>query len=428
MRVYVETYGCALNRADSALMKSLLLSAGHEVVGSIDAADVVVVNTCTVRRDSEERVLSRLKNLSRTLGDKRLIVTGCMVSAQPYTIKQIVPEASLLSPQNITKIVEVVEYDGIVSYVLGARDTSVLSCNIEGAIATVPIAEGCLGNCSYCIAKLARRRLISYKPELVVGAVKKAVSEGALEVELTAQDTASYGRDLGYTNLPKLVRMILDRAPGDYMIRIGMTNPDTLALVLEDFVEVLREPGVFKYVHIPVQSGDDRVLRLMGRRYTVDEFRGIVKELRRKIPEVTIATDIIVGHPGEDDEAFENTVRMINELMFDKVHLAQYTIRPRTESSMMPQVSEAVKKRRSEELTKVVEEMCSKINRAYVGSIAKILMTTKNMPRGSIVGRTVNYKPVVVYDRSTSYGTAYAIIRDATFYDLRGIRVPTLHG
>ncbi len=420
MKVYIETYGCALNKADASLMKSLLVSAGHELVKSIGDADVVVINTCTVRKDTEDRVLRRLRNLKSVLYNKKLIITGCMVSTQPYTLKQVAPEASLLSPQNITKIVEVVENEGIVNYILGVRDTSVLPCNVEEAIATIPIAEGCLGDCSYCIVKLARRRLISYRPALIVDAVRKAVNDGAVEVELTAQDTASYGRDLGYINMPRLVRMIVDEVSGDYMIRIGMADPDTLTPILDEFIEVLREPNVFKYVHIPLQSGDDEVLKLMNRKYSVDDFVQLVKELRRKIPEVSIATDIIVGHPGEDDEAFENTVRVVNELAFDKIHIAQYTLRPRTKSCLLPQVSEAVKKLRSVELTKVAEEVCSKVNNAYVGSIAKTLITTKNKLRGSTLGRLINYKPVVVYDAlSIQSKHIYVHIVNATFYDLR---------
>ena len=173
--MYIETYGCALNKADSALMKALIVKAGHEVVNDLNLADVVIINTCTVRKDSEEKVLKRIKQLSKVLGNKKLIIAGCMVVTQPYTIKQIVPTASLISPQNIDKIVDVIESNNIVNLIIGVRNTSLLSCYVEDVIAAIPIAEGCLGECSFCVVKLARKRLRSYKPHLIINVVKDSV-------------------------------------------------------------------------------------------------------------------------------------------------------------------------------------------------------------------------------------------------------------
>ena len=184
----------------------------------------------------------------------------------------------------------------------------------------------------------------------------------------------------------------------------------------------MREPRVYKYLHIPLQSADDRVLKLMKRRYTYDEFRGLVLELRRKVVGISIATDIIVGHPGEDDEAFGRTLRAVEELQFDKVHVAQYTIRPRTESAAMRQVPESVKKLRSGILSKLVERIGLEINREYVGSLAKVLVTHRSI-RGSAIGRTCNYKPVVLIGCEDRYrlGEEYTVfISSATFFDLRG--------
>lgn len=418
--MYIETYGCALNKADSALMKSLISRAGHEVIDDLNSADVVIINTCTVRKDSEEKVLRRIKQLSSVLGNRKLIIAGCMVATQPYTVKQVAPTASLISPQNIDKIVDVIESSSVVNLIVGIRNTSLLTCYVDGVIATIPIAEGCLGDCSFCIVKLARKRLRSYKPHLVINAVREAVVSGAKEVELTAQDTASYGIDLGEVDLPKLVRLVINSVDGDYMIRIGMANPDTLAPIIDEFIEVLKDPHVFKYVHIPLQSGDDRVLKIMKRRYTVDDFISLVREIKRKIPGVSIATDIIVGHPGEDDEAFENTVRVINELQIDKVHVAQYTPRPRTEAASMPQVSEVLKKMRSTILVKTIEELGMKINKEYIGSIVKTLITSKGFRDGTVVGRAFNYKPVIVRESLSLGALVNVVIKDATFFDLRG--------
>ncbi len=418
MRMYIETYGCALNKADTALMKSLLSASGHEIVQTIEDADVVIINTCTVRKDSEERILKRLSVL-KNLNGKKLIVAGCMAAAQPYTILKYVPNASLLSPQNVTEVVSLIESSAPKYLVGGERDVSYLEPYLEDRVATIPIAEGCLGDCAFCIVKIARRRLRSYRPGLIVRAVRKAIEQGALEIDLTAQDTGSYGIDLGNVRLPDLVRRVLDEVNGDYMIRIGMMNPDTILDVLDDLIEILRDRRVFKYVHLPLQSGSDKVLRIMKRKYSVDEYREIVKELRSKVEGITVATDIIVGHPGEDDEDFEMTIGVVKELMFDKVHIAQYTPRPRTEAAAMKQVPEGVKKARSTALALLVEEIGIRQNSEYIGSLARVLVATRSF-RGDALGRTFNYRPVVIKEPRSFRGYGIVRIVGATFFDLRG--------
>ncbi|RLG88416.1 MAG: 2-methylthioadenine synthetase [Thermoprotei archaeon] len=422
MKIYIETYGCALNRADSNLMSNLLKARGHEVISNPDDADIIIVNTCTVRKDTELRVIKRIKTLNKLYGSrKRIIIAGCMVRTQPFTLKRLVPNASLISPQNLHKVCEVVESSTPKYLILGERDISRLPLSLEGVIAYVPIAEGCLGNCSFCITKIARRRLMSYKPELIIKTVSKLVKAGAKEIDLTAQDTGVYGVDLNPKwNLSRLV-MEVANIEGDFMIRIGMANPKGILNQLDEFIEVLKHPKVFKFAHIPLQSGDDRVLKVMNRDYTVDDFRYLVKEIRGKVPNVVIATDIIVGHPGEDEEAFMNTVNILKELMIDRVHIAQYSIRPRTLSAALPQIPEHIKKERSIYLTKLIEELGSQINREYLGTISKVLVVKKGFRGRGLIGKLFNYKSVVLnVDNDELIGKwIWVRIKDCTFYDLR---------
>lgn len=212
----------------------------------------------------------------------------------------------------------------------------------------------------------------------------------------------------------------LSEIEGDFMIRVGMTNPDQLMHILDDFIEQLKKPRFFKFVHIPVQSGDDNVLKIMKRNYTVDEFRNLVREIRKKIPGVTIATDIIVGHPGEDEEAFRNTVRLVKELRFERVHIAQYTPRPRTLSAGLPQVPSPVKKERSKKLTELVEEIGLEKNSALIGSRVEALVVSVG-ERGGLDAKMLNYTPVVISSGEARVGEWKSIeIIEATWYDLRG--------
>ena len=421
VRIYIETYGCTLNKADSAYMMMVLQRVGHTITDRLDDADVVIVNTCTVRKDTEDKVLARIKALNRIAKHKgfKLVVAGCMAKAQPYIILKNAPNASLVSPQNVSRIVEVVECSERKVLIDGERkDTSLVPIYFKDKTAAIPIAEGCLGNCSYCIVKIARGTLQSYPPKAIVEAVRKAVSNGVVEIQITAQDTAAYGRDIGY-NLPRLLNDIV-KVEGDFKVRVGMMNVNLALDFIDELIEVYKHPKIYKFLHIPVQSGDNRVLKLMNRKYTVEEYVEFVKEFKRRIPGIAIATDIIVGHPGEDEEAFNNTLKLVKELEFDRVHIAHYSIRPHTLSARLQQVPGNVKKERVLKLTRLVEEICSRKFREYVGKEVNVIFTEKSF-RGDIVGRMENYYPVVVKGSSDILGLKGVVkVVDSSFYDLRG--------
>ncbi len=422
--MYIETYGCALNRADTRLMYTVLSRNGFQVVDSPSSAEVIIINTCTVRQDTEERMKQRILELSRSTSKRGslLVVAGCMATAQPFTVKSLAPGSVIVSTYNVHYIHRaIIEKKDLLSRPRMPKYVVEKDVEVVGEYsAEVAIQDGCLGDCSFCITKYARRSLLSRRIEHVVEIVEKLVRRGVVEVKLAGQDTAAYGVDIyGKRMLPVLMEK-LSRIKGDFMIRVGMTNPDQLLHILDEFVEQLRKPRFFKFVHIPVQSGDDNVLKLMKRNYTVDEFRNLVKEIRRKVPGVTIATDIIVGHPGEDEEAFENTVRLVEELRFERVHVAQYTPRPRTLSAGLPQVPSSVKKERSKKLTELIERIGLEENSTLVGSRVEALVVSAG-ERGGLDAKMFNYTPVVVGSGEARIGEWKNIeIIEATWYDLRG--------
>lgn len=416
LKVYTETYGCTLNKGDTEIILNLLRSLGITETDKLEDADIVLINTCTVRKDTEEHMLKRIRELYTTYPNKKLIIAGCLATAQPYTIRKITPKAYIITTYDVTRIIKVLGLRA--SYQeLGKRE---LYTTIRGPIVIVPVADGCTGMCSFCITRIARPSLVSYPINKIVNRVKESVENGAREIQLTAQDLGGYGLDLyGRRMLIELVREIID-IPGDFMIRLGMMNPEHLVHFIDELIEVLRNPKVYKFLHIPLQSGDDRMLKLMNRKYTVDDYRYIVKYVRSKIPDIMIATDIIVGHPGEDEEAFNNTLKILKELEIERVHLAQYTPRPRTLSATLPQIPPHIRKYRSMKLLKLIEEIGGKTHRKYIGSIVRALVIEKGV-RNTFVARTQSYYPVIL-DKPIGLGEwVYARIVDATYYDLRGI-------
>ncbi len=431
MRVYIETYGCALNHADSAIMASVVARRGWRLVDDPEDADAIIVNTCTVRLDTEQRMLRRIARLWRDYGgSKILVVAGCLAKAQPYSVKRVAPGAVLVSPGNVHRVDEAIEkgVDLLVEDPLERKRLPGQPWHV-GVVAEVVAQEGCLSDCSFCITKFARRILRSQPVDEIVGYVARLVERGVVEVRLTGQDLAVYGVDLyGRRALPELIERVADVVEEGgacrAYVRVGMMSPDQAMPIWDELLSAMRHPCVYKFLHIPVQSGDDRVLRVMRRGYTVDEYRSMVREARSRLPGVTIATDIIVGHPGEDEEAFEATVRLVEELRFERVHLAQYTPRPRTLAARLPQVPDPVKKERSRRLQAVIERIGLEVHRELVGSRVRVVVTEEGW-RGTRIARMYNYTQVVLPPGPRLGDRLDVEVRDATWYDVRAEPITT---
>ncbi|RLE99550.1 MAG: 2-methylthioadenine synthetase [Thermoprotei archaeon] len=401
MKVYVETYGCWLNKADSEVIKTILVERGATIVSNPVDANIIIINTCAVREDTERKILRRLRMLCKKT-TARIVVAGCLAKARPATITDICPRASLVEPNAIEKISEVLD-SASREILIGSyrREFNVLP-EPRGITYLLPIEVGCVGACTYCIMPYTRGRVTSCPPEKVISTIKTAVKAGCKNIHLTAQDAAAYGLDLNYS-LPKLLKRILSEVQGDYWLKISMMEPSTTAKIVNELVEVMRDSRIYKYIHIPVQSGDDRVLKLMNRRYNIREFKLLISKFVKSLEDVTFATDIIVGFPGEDDTAFKNTCLLIKELKPDKVHVARYTIRPFTLAPGLPQVSEPIKKHRSKTLVEIVDKVSLERNLRYLGKEVQVLITDKGK-EGTLLGRTLTFKPVVIKNAKANIG------------------------
>ena len=391
---YIETYGCWLNKADSALMEEDLRRMGYVKVNDPTQADLILVNTCAVREDSEVRELKAIEKYSR-LG-KRLIVAGCLTKARPSEIMNIAPNAVIVNPSSVENLTEVLKNR--------VNSTERLMNRIpqfDGSshVYVVPIQVGCLGNCSYCVIKYTRGGMGWVKSadlNTVKEYVAKAVARGAREIYLTGQEVSAYGKDKGY-DLVDLLEAILRDVAGRYLIRLGMLEPLELEKIIHRLIDVIKgDWRVYRFFHIPVQSGSDKVLKLMKRKYTVDLFKWEVGLIRRSFDNSFIATDIIVGHPGEDDSDFQESVRLVKELSIDKVHVARYSPRPFTEAAYMRQIPDQVKKERSSILSKVALEVAYSRNLKYVGGIYEGLISSIGFKGKGLMARLMDYRPVII--------------------------------
>ncbi|MCD6248541.1 MAG: tRNA (N(6)-L-threonylcarbamoyladenosine(37)-C(2))-methylthiotransferase [Hadesarchaea archaeon] len=398
MRVYCETYGCTMNKGDSELMLGHLVKAGHLIVESPDDADLIIVNTCAVKGPTLRRVLRRLEVL-RQLDGKKLVVAGCLPLIDPKSLDLIGPIDGVVpcrSVGSISKVVDKIAEGGTNVCAIGETREKVCVPKLRSSrvSAIVPISEGCVSNCSYCAVKLARGRLRSFDKDKILTEIGEAVRSGRREILLTAQDTGAYGVERG-ESLPELLQEISE-IDGKFKVRIGMMNPATAKPILRELIDAFESEKIYKFLHLPVQSGDDSVLRKMRRNYTVEEFLRIVKRFKDKFSNLYFATDVIVGFPGESEEAFQNTCKLIEKIRPDKVNVTRFSPMPGTEAAKMrPQIDGREKKRRSRLLSAMCKEIGRERNMPYVGRVEEGLVVEPGTKGGYIV-RLSNYKPVIV--------------------------------
>lgn len=370
-----------MNYGEGAQLAERMSGMGYEETPSVKDADIVILNTCTVVDTTEKKMVKRMTDL-RSMG-KEVIVTGCMAEVQPGRIAVRLPDSLIISPQNYSEFSDRVGTKYGCWNPLDHKDTS--------TSAIIPIAQGCLGKCSYCITRFARGKLISYPVDELLAEFNKRIKGGAKEILITAQDTACYGKDIG-SSLPELLRLML-KTPGDYRIRIGMMNPDWLVPIVDDLLDVFKDPRVYRFLHIPVQSGSNRILDDMKRMYSVEEFFALVDLVRSRYPEMSISTDMIAGFPGETEEDHRMSVDLLRKLRADTVNITRFSSRPGTKAARMKPMNGRIIKERSTELTNVRSEVELENNEEMIGKVLRVLVTEKGKP-DTVIARTDNYRPV----------------------------------
>ena len=401
MKFYLETYGCSLNTSDSDIIVGRLRELDGQRVQDESEADIIILNTCGVKEPTEDKIIHRLGELSGK--PTPVIVAGCLPRISRHRIETTIPDyAAMIGPQSIESLVTILHRilkgeRGIL--IIESTDTAKLQWfegPPESVVCTVPIAEGCLGNCAYCAVKFARGNVHSHSIEDISRVVTRCVHEGYREIRLTSQDAGVYGTDTG-TTLVELMRT-LDKIDGVHRFRLGMFNPNLVLDSVDALVDAMSSDHFFQFYHIPLQSGSDTVLQAMGRLYMVSDWEFVVERVTKRNPTATIATDIIVGYPGETDEDFEQTMRLLRRLKIPVVNISKYGDRPGTLASRSTQkVDTAVKKDRSRQLTDLVNRTTLEINQTWIGWKGPVIVTEPGS-KGGWLSRNPVYKLVIVED------------------------------
>ena len=394
-KVHIKTYGCSNNFHESEVMSGLLAEKGY-AVSDVDASDVVLLNVCTVKGD--DSAFDHVKKACDQHVGKKILVGGCVTKELRGLVLKHYPDVSFFNTHNLQKVASVADKavagESVIERTPDSGERILLpKIRANPLIDILPISSGCTNYCTYCSVKQIKGGVKSYSVEDIVAQVKRSVSEGVKEIYLTSQDTAAYGADSGVL-LPVLLQAILS-VDGDFMVRLGMGNPNHFVKYVDDLISVFEHPKLYKFLHMPIQSGNNRVLESMKREYTVEEYRYIVRKFKEKIPEMNIATDVICGYPTETAEEFLDTLNLIKEVPPVALNISRYKIRKNTPAATMEQVPADVKKERSRLLSAAFFSVAEKESLRWLGWEGNIIVNEAGRFQ-TVKGRNYCYKQMLI--------------------------------
>lgn len=404
--VAFHTLGCKVNHYETEAIWQLFKDAGYEKTDFEQKADVYVINTCTVTNTGDKKSRQVIRRAIRRNPEAVIAVTGCYAQTTPHEIMAI-PGVDIVvgtsGREQLTDYVNQYLQDrqpiNAVSNIMKAREYEELDVPefTDRTRASLKIQEGCNNFCTFCIIPWARGLMRSRKPESVIEQANKLVAAGYKEIVLTGIHTGGYGEDLEDYNLARLLRDLDTKVPGLARIRISSIEASQIT---DEVIEILNSSDkMCRHLHVPLQAGDDQVLKRMRRKYTTDEYRATIEKLHQALPDVAITTDIIVGFPGETEEMYENGFRFIEEMKFAELHVFPYSKRSGTPAARMEdQVDEEIKNRRVHELIELSNRMAVEYSSKFVGQVLEVIPEEpyKEAPdSGLYVGHADNYLKLV---------------------------------
>ena len=406
-KVYIETLGCQMNKSDSERIFGILSHFGYEPTQDEHEADFCIVNTCSIRKLSEDKAYSKLGVWGKMKKQKplKIAICGCVAQQEGENLLKRFPYLDLVfGTHNIYELPDLINKEGRICAVTNTpvKEKEFNIIRTKGLNAWLPIIEGCNNFCSYCIVPYTRGRERSREVEAILSEAKNILKQGYKEITLLGQNVDSYGKDL--PDKPTLAYLLseIEKLEGNFRIRFVTSYPTDIT---DELIETVKNSTkICECFHIPMQSGSTPILKAMNRRYTREQYAQIVKKIRDNIENVTISSDFIAGFPGETDEDFEQTLSAFDEFELDYSNTAAYSPRPKTPAAKWVDkyVDEEVKKQRLSVLNDKVKEITLKSNQKYVGKTLEVLV--ESFKDGKFEGRTRNNKVVHIEADSINIG------------------------
>lgn len=402
----VISQGCAANFGEGEKIARLLQSK-YDVVFGLDGErpDAYILNVCTVKGNAS--AIKLLRQARDAAPEAAIYVTGCAPKDLREEVAWIDGEVVFTSLTELSKG----STELAAEQAQEPAKTSVLREALQVGI--VNIEEGCLDACAYCSTRLVKGRLRSFAADSIVEQIRQLVQDGCREIQLTGQDCGCYGFDFaegtnnGVRNLAELVQKILVNVPGDYRMRLGMGNPRHMMQYSEALMECFQDDRVYKFIHLPVQSGSERVLQAMNRKHTAEDYVKLAAEFNKRYPLFTLSTDLIVGFPGETDQDFEDTLQVLRETRPTVCNITRFVSRPGTPASrMVDVVPDEIKHKRSAELAAAFQQIAAENNSRWIGQTELVTIEKQGYRKGTLIARNDAYRPVALAMPSTSANTA----------------------
>jgi len=404
--VYIETYGCSANQNNSEIIRGIVRQAGLDFTENPEIADILILNTCIVKGPTENRMKGRISELSK-LG-KPLIVAGCMPEVRKIKGKNIFL-LGINHVKEIAKLIRKISENRYKESDFLTNNREVKLCqpkiNQKKLIGITQISEGCRGNCNFCITKLVKKDLFSYPEDKIIENINQDLKQGCREIWITSQDNAAYGLDSG-SNLINLLKKILE-IDSKFRLRLGMMNPEHVLPILDELISCYKNEKMYKFLHIPVQSGSNSVLKRMNRKYKVEDFLNIIKRFKEEIPYITIATDIISGYPQETQEEHEETLELIRKVNPDVLNLTRYWAMPGTRAAGEKQISSKIARKRTLEIQKLHLSLSLEENKKLENQVLEVFVDEKSGT--TYFSRTRNYKIVIIKTENKLLGKSIKV-------------------
>ena len=421
----VISQGCAANFGDGEKIARIFADDYRVVFGmpketasgnEAEKPDAFVLNVCTVKGNAG--ALKLLREALSNAPEAKLFITGCAPKDFREEVAKITEKVVFTSLNELKK--EKLILNQVQDDVQGdvGRDT----LRESSLVGIVNIEEGCLDACAYCSTRLVKGRLHSYPTADIVQQVKSLVSDGCIEIQLTGQDCGCYGFDTG-TNLAELVQQILAEVPGNYKMRLGMGNPRHMLQYIDPLLECFKDERVYKFIHLPVQSGSDSVLKAMNRKHNAQDYIDLAETFNKNFPLFTLSTDMIVGFPGESEQDFQDTLSVLQETRPTVCNITRFVARPNTPAyNMAGAVPDEVKHIRSAALAEAFQRIATENNARWVGQTETVVIEKPGYRKGTYIARNAAYRPVAITsDKPLLPGERFAVsITDAEPFALIG--------
>ncbi|MFX1278033.1 MAG: tRNA (N(6)-L-threonylcarbamoyladenosine(37)-C(2))-methylthiotransferase [Promethearchaeota archaeon] len=411
---YIETYGCASNKADSYIISTILSNSGYFQT-NIEEAQFLIINTCAVKEQTENKIKERLRVLHENFHNtpnKYIIIAGCLPHITPKyidVVRKIIPSFSAIIDLDVLrKLPEIFKNikEGQKNLVYKSENLIekaeiLINHPINKITGIIPISEGCLGSCTYCCVKNARGKLNCYNPNNIIKNVKYQLEQGIKQIYLTSQDCSTY--TYNQTSLSDLIKGITN-LDFKFYLRIGMINPSFLINEVDQLISIFELPKVYQFLHIPIQSGSNKILSEMQREYQISDIIDNLELLRKKFPLLTISTDIICGFPGESEYDFYRTINFIKWLKPEILNISKFTARPGTKAKKMKQLESKVIKDRSIRLSKIYRRSLGHINDQWKGWEGEVLTLHTGLRSQQVLSRNFAYKNIFINRFNNEFG------------------------